>query len=78
MLYTLFLLLCTHKKYKCIAHYINRLLSEPNVQFMDKGSFPTRVVPQAEAADYSRYPFPYAEGYFESRGLASSVSGGNH
>ena len=49
-----------------------------NVQCMDKGSFPTRVVPQAEAADYSRYPFPYAEGYFESRGLASSVSGGNH
>lgn len=46
--------------------------------YMDKGSFPTRVVPQAEAADYSRYPFPYAEGYFESRGLASSVSGGNH
>ena len=49
-----------------------------NFEGLDKGSFPTRVVPQAEAADYSRCPFPYAERNFESRGLASSVSGANH
>ena len=36
-----------------------------NFEGLDKGSFPAQVALQAEAADRSHCPLPYAEGNFE-------------